>query len=91
MSDAWEILQGKSSGTGDAWDMLTHITGGGSVPGAAVNEIPFALTGAVDFTFAVADQSITGNISQANVTASVAITEATADLTPENFTITEGC
>ena len=29
MPDAWELLQSKSSGTGDAWDLLTNITGGG--------------------------------------------------------------
>ena len=29
MADAWEILQSKSTGTADAWDLITHIEGGG--------------------------------------------------------------
>lgn len=28
--DAWEILQSKSTGTTDAWDLITHIEGDGS-------------------------------------------------------------
>lgn len=41
MPDAWEILQSKSSGTGDAWDLLTNITGGGAYPGEPIKELVF--------------------------------------------------
>ena len=33
MADAWDILKSKSTGTTDAWDLLTHIEGGGGDAG----------------------------------------------------------
>ena len=91
MSDAWETLIANATDTTDAWTALNSQEGGGSIPGSAVDEIPFTLGEPIQLTATISSQELTGNTAIIAATAVVSPVNVTGTLITESIPITEGC
>jgi len=90
--DAWETLIATATDTTDAWAALnSQQTGGGPVPGTAVNEILFTLTGVTSVTGTIALESVTGSTELKEITSIIEVSNITESLEPEPLPVNEGC
>ena len=91
MADAWKILTANATDTTDAWAALNSQQTTSGIPGTAVNEIAFTITGVTTIDGSVGPSSVSGAVLLTELTASTEIPIITELLEPELLPVNEGC
>lgn len=88
--DAWSTLAALST-TGDAWERLNTITGGGATAGLAIDEIKFTLDSPISLLSSLLNIGISSNTNLIDMSYTTTVVESSSSLEPESITVMESC